>query len=513
MRKSLLKAIFTISFFAVLTRAASFGFKVVLSRTLGAEMLGIYQVGVSVFFVLLAVTASGIPLVVSKMTAKYRVQKDIKSEHGVFTGALIINIVCAAAICLFIIALREPLSRRFTSPQSFIVLLLLLPCIAASTVQMAARGNLWGRQLFKEVCLIDFAETSIRIIVCVLMFVFFDNHLYSAAASLSIAYLISAIIGAAVYFKRRGRFASPKGHIKPLIKSSVPITMVRASTTITASLIAITIPFILTTFQDFTTPQALYFLGATIGMALPILYVPNTVIGSMAFVLVPTLSENEQSGSAGKERQKLQIEQAVIFSIVISAIFIPALLVMGRTATVFLFGNELAGQFLTVAAILLIPIGIESITSSIMNSLGLEVQGLINYILGAILMFGYMFLVRGLFNAIHLAIALGIMLTFSSILDVLAIKRKTGAGYKFLIPLGITIIILIPSTMFTYFIYNIMALPTFLQLAVTGILSAAFVAVLMMIFGVIKVSAFTNERKGNKKDRPIPPVKLASKKH
>ncbi|MCL2370537.1 MAG: oligosaccharide flippase family protein [Firmicutes bacterium] len=512
MRKSILKAIFTISFFAVLTRAASFGFKVILSRTLGAELLGIYQVGVSVFFVLLAVTASGIPLVVSKMTAKHRVQKDIKSEHGVFTGALIINIVCAAAICLFILVLREPLSRRFTSPQSFIVLLLLLPCIAASSVQMAARGNLWGRQLFRDVCLIDFVETTLRIVVCILLFVFFDNHLYSAAASLSIAYFVSAIIGAIVYFKRKGRFASPKGHIKPLIKSSVPITMVRASTTITASLIAIFIPFILTTFQGSTTPEALYFLGATIGMALPILYVPNTVIGAMAFVLVPTLSESSEGGQGAKDRLKVQIEQAVIFSVVISAIFIPALLIMGRSATMFLFGNELAGQFLTFAALLLIPIGIESITSSIMNSLGLEIQGFVNYILGAILMFGYMFLVRHSFNALHLTVALGIMLTFSSILDVLAIKRKTGAGYKFLIPLGITIAILIPSTIFTYFMYNIMALPAFLQLAVTGILSVAFVVTLMIIFGVIKLSVFTNERvKGNKKDRPMP-VKLASKK-
>ena len=498
MKKSIIKAIFTITFFAVLTRAASFGFKIFLSRQLGATALGVYQVGLSVFFVLLAITASGIPLVASRFTAKHRASGNLRAEHGVFTGALIINAVCALAICLFIIVFRSFISARFAAYESFVVLLLLLPCILASTVSMAVRGNLWGRKQFRTVCLIDFAETSLRIIVCVLMFVALDNNLYAAAISLSIAYFASAVISLVVYFAKKGRIGNPKQHLMPLVKSSVPITMVRASTTITASLLAIAIPLILT-WQGYATSDAMAFLGATMGMALPILYIPNTVIGALAFVLVPTLSENSEQGAKGQSRLKVQIEQAITFSVVISAIFIPALLVMGRSATQFLFRDELAGQFLVAAAILLIPIGVESITSSIMNSLGLEVKGFVNYLIGAALMFGYMFAVWRHFNVIHLAIALGIMLTFSSILDVYAIKKKTGAGLKFLFPMLISIGLLVPATAFTFFLYNILGLPTILRLSVTGLISVAFTVGLMMIFGVIKISALFSERKKNSK--------------
>ena len=494
MKKTLVKAIFTITFFAVLTRAASFGFKIFLSRELGATTLGVYQVGLSVFFVLLALTSSGIPLVASKLTAKHRVANNLKAEHGVFSGALIINLVCAAAICFFVLVFRNQISGRFAAYESFIVLLLLLPCIATSAVTMAVRGNLWGRQLFRDVCLIDFAETALRIIVCVLMFVAFDNSLYSAAASLSVAYFISAVVSAVVYIKRKGRLGDPRKHIGPLVKSGAPITMVRASTTITASITAFVIPLIIT-WQGRSAAEALAFFGATMGMALPILYIPNTVIGALAFVLVPELASSTERGEAGQNRLKMQVEQAIIFSVIISAVFIPALLIMGRPAAMFLFNNELAGQFLSAAALLLIPIGIESITSSIMNSLGLEVQGFVNYILGAALMFAFMFIMRARFDGYLLVVSLAIMLTFSSVLDVWAIKRKTGAGLKFLPPLCISLAILVPASFFTYFLYNIIALPVFLRLALTGILSSAFTAGLMIIFGVIKISALFSEKK------------------
>ena len=74
--KSLFKTVFIIMFFSALTRLAGFLFRIYLSRKLGAESLGIYQISFSIFMVLLTIIASGLPLIVSRMTAKFNTQKN-----------------------------------------------------------------------------------------------------------------------------------------------------------------------------------------------------------------------------------------------------------------------------------------------------------------------------------------------------------------------------------------------------------------------------------------------------
>ena len=68
-----------------------FGFlyRVILSRTLGSEGMGIYQLALSVFAVLVTVTSSGIPLTVSRLITKHRTRGDAKAEHSTVTAAIV----------------------------------------------------------------------------------------------------------------------------------------------------------------------------------------------------------------------------------------------------------------------------------------------------------------------------------------------------------------------------------------------------------------------------------------
>ena len=67
--KSIFHSVATITFFAIITRLLGFFLRIYLSRAVGAEALGKYQIALSVLSVLLTVIASGIPLTISKMTS------------------------------------------------------------------------------------------------------------------------------------------------------------------------------------------------------------------------------------------------------------------------------------------------------------------------------------------------------------------------------------------------------------------------------------------------------------
>ncbi len=105
--KSLFKTVALITIFTVITRILGFIFRIYLSRTLGAEALGIYQISLSVFMVLITIVASGMPIIVSKLTAKYYAKQDKLSESRLVTSSLIITIITSLVLISIILIFKS----------------------------------------------------------------------------------------------------------------------------------------------------------------------------------------------------------------------------------------------------------------------------------------------------------------------------------------------------------------------------------------------------------------------
>ena len=65
--KSVFKTVSMITLFSILTRFLGFVFRVYLSRKLGAEGIGIYQIATSIVGVFMTLVASGLPLTTAKI--------------------------------------------------------------------------------------------------------------------------------------------------------------------------------------------------------------------------------------------------------------------------------------------------------------------------------------------------------------------------------------------------------------------------------------------------------------
>lgn len=490
--KTLLKAVFTVTFFTVIDRVLGFVFKIYLSRELGAVNMGVYQVALSIFFLLLTATTSGVPLIVSKLTAKFESTKDAKSAHGTVTAALIVGVASALIVCLATIALRVPIGKLMASPQSMTILLFMLPGVLFSGVYSAFRGNLWGRRRYTAMSVIEVIEQSARIILTVLLILLGFDKLKVTALSLSLSCAVTMICCAAYFFAAKGRMSSPKGQIVPLIKSSVPITFVRASSSIVNSVVAIVVPLILVNMGH-TNEQALYIFGSSIGMAMPLLYIPITVVGSLAYVMIPTLSSAYSSGNTKSVRR--QIETAVTFSVVVAALFVPAFWALGEPIGQFVYDNADAGIFLSHSAWLLIPVSVENIASSMLNSLDLEKRGFLNYMIGSAVLFATLGIFCRNFSIDVLALGLGASLSVASALDLLSIKKRTGIKFTFIMPLVISSLLVLPAAFLTKTVFSLMSyMPLILSISVSAIVGVIFMVVLGMVFGTIDVGIIRGKK-------------------
>lgn len=103
--------------FSIATRLASFIFKMWMSRSLGAEIVGVYQIALSVLLMLFTVTA-GAPTVLSRKVAEAGVTGDTKRQNALLTASVIMGLTVSSVICGVLYALGNRISFLFSNPNS-----------------------------------------------------------------------------------------------------------------------------------------------------------------------------------------------------------------------------------------------------------------------------------------------------------------------------------------------------------------------------------------------------------
>ena len=121
--------------FAVVTRLLSFLFKIWMSRTLGAEAVGLYQIAFSVLLLLFALTA-GAPTVLSRKVAECAARGDTRRQNALTTASILIGLVTSATICALFLALSGHLDIVFTDSRCVPIFLIMLPALVTSSKSM-----------------------------------------------------------------------------------------------------------------------------------------------------------------------------------------------------------------------------------------------------------------------------------------------------------------------------------------------------------------------------------------
>ena len=489
--KSLFKTVALITFFSILTRIAGFFFRIYLSRVIGAESLGMYQVASSIFMVLLTVVSSRNTLIISRMSAGFRAKKEGKKEASLTATALIFTLIISVVLCLVVLIFRNLFAKLFTDQRCMEILIILLPSLVFSAVYSVFRGALWGQGNYFALCVSELFEQVVRIFVCVLMIgpalSVIENAL-SVGWSLTIACIASMIFVILLFFIYGGKLSKPSRKIfKPLLRQSTPITSIRIAGSFIQPIIALIIPARMMAI-GYTSSQALSLYGVAVGMTLPLLFVPTTIIGSLSTALIPDVSSALAQGN--QKHIENRVRSSIVFALFVSAMFVPLYMGVGEIAGLFLYNNALSGSLL--AAWIMVPLGITNITSALLNSLGMEVKSFINYIIGSIFMFISLWLLPPLIGINSLVWGMGISFLVTAVLNTIMLKRKTKLDLHLLRPICLLSILIIPCAALTSFVTSLcnFVFPQFITLCIGGIVAVVTFTLLCGVFNLIDIKSF-----------------------
>lgn len=363
---------FLIMIFSIVTRLLSFFFKIYLSRRVGAEVLGLFQMTASVFALFCTIAGSGIPLILSRKTAELTALKGREKElDGVMTGA----IVLAVGVTMFLIGgavlFRDKLTFVFSDGRCVKLFYLLLPALLSTVVYQLLRGYFMGKARYFDYSATELLEEVVKIVACLTFlsnaFIVLSDSVAVTVAFTVTDYIVMATLFA-IYFIKGGRLSKPKG-IKELLKAGLPVTGMRVIAGVLTSFIAIALPAALVR-TGLSSGEAAAEYGRAVGMAFSLLFAPLSLTGALSVVILPEAAALAATGKWDELRNR--VNQSLIFIFVITILFYALFVVLGETYGELLFKDPKAGKFVTVSAGMVVPAALAGLVNTTLNSLGEE---------------------------------------------------------------------------------------------------------------------------------------------
>lgn len=492
MKKNLYQTASLVTALSIAERALGFLYRIVLSRLIGAEGVGLYQVALSVFSVFVTVGSGGLPVTVSRLISKSKAEENGRSEHAVVSAGLVCALLLTLPVCLLFSFCPNAFSFLFSDKRSLRVFGVLLVGLSLTCLYAVVRGGFWGNKKFLLTSILEIVEEGVMVVVGVLLLQGATDPFEGAkkaAVAVVVSYFVSCASSLICYFLHKGKFASPKGKLRPLLASATPITAVRAGGSLIGSAVAVLFPAMLMR-AGASGVEALELFGVVSGMALPVLSVPSTVIGSISLVLVPELSEDYYKKNA--KRLTCNVERGIYVSAVIACAIIPFFFVFGEDLGRLLYSDALAGEMIKNCCVMLLPMSLTMISTGILNSINHEKQTLVYYFIGAAAMLGCILLLPNAIGAYAYPVGLGVSFVLSAILNLAFLCKKIPLSKRLVKNCAVAAALVLPVSLFGKFLYAPLTLLLSSPLAIlcAAVGTAAFSTIVYLLCGVFPSFSF-----------------------
>lgn len=378
-KNPLIKGTIILTLAGFLSKFCGFALRIFLSRFLGAEGLGIYQLIFPVYMLGIVVSSYGIQTAISRFVAA--TPGDCPKEQSAYLKAGTLLSLCLSLFLAFGIYYFAPEISLFLLNEKRCIPLLQVGafCIPLEAVHICINGFYYGQKKTAVPAFSQFMEQTMRIAGVLFLFTVTEKNnltftpVYAIAGNLigDIASILSGV--SALSFTLHPKKVSQSTRTpypviyRKILGVAFPLTCNQTVVHIFHSVETILIPTMLQNF-GYSNSMALSIYGVLTGMALPLIMFPSTITNAFAVLLLPAISEAE---ALGNRKQVLSVSRGTVSICTILGIFSTGFfLVLGQDAGMILHENEQVGVYLRILGFLCPFLFLNVTLSSILNGLG-----------------------------------------------------------------------------------------------------------------------------------------------
>lgn len=371
--------------------------RIYLSRLLGGEGIGLYQMAYPIYLLCLSISTAGLPVAISIMVSERNAIHDFLGGQRILKIALSVLTLTGLlfSVGLFFgssVLIDHHIVR---DPRAYWSLIALAPAVFCATISATMRGYFQGLQNMTPTAVSEVIEQFIRVVTMIgLAIILLPKGLEFGAAGAT----FGAAPGAAAAILTLGWFYwhdrkhrkmwymsqdksivpdSTWNIMKRLFILAIPVSCANIMIPIVSNIDLFIVPKRLEV-AGFNVEQATTLFGYLTGMATALINMPTIVTSSMSSSLVPGISEAsiKKDFDTIRRRARTALRLASVFTL-------PAAIGLGVIATpisTMLYATPNAGPCIAVMSIGIFFLGIQQVTTGILQGLGKTAVPFINLI-------------------------------------------------------------------------------------------------------------------------------------
>ena len=371
--------------------------RIYLSRLLGGEGIGLYQMAYPIYLLCLSISTAGLPVAISIMVSERNAIHDFLGGQRILKIAL--SVLTLTGL-LFSVGLYFGSSvlidhHIVRDPRAYWSLIALAPAVFCATISATMRGYFQGLQNMTPTAVSEVIEQFVRVVTMIgLAIILLPKGLEFGAAGAT----FGAAPGAAAAILTLGWFYwhdrkhrkmwymsqdksivpdSTWNIMKRLFILAIPVSCANIMIPIVSNIDLFIVPKRLEV-AGFNVEQATTLFGYLTGMATALINMPTIVTSSMSSSLVPGISEAsiKKDFDTIRRRARTALRLASVFTL-------PAAIGLGVIATpisTMLYATPNAGPCIAIMSIGIFFLGVQQVTTGILQGLGKTAVPFINLI-------------------------------------------------------------------------------------------------------------------------------------
>ena len=391
-KKGFLKGALILTAAGFLSKIIGFFFRIFLSRTIGAEQIGIYQLASPLYSLCFALCAVGIHSVLSRAIAARFARGEQKAAFDTLIAGTLFSLVfsIAAAFCLY--RFSGFLSASLLQEVRCAALLRLLAfSLPFACLHSCISAYYYARKQTGIPSLSQLLEQIVRVGASFLFYSVFlqqgrQPDAWLAASGVlagEFAACLFSLIAVNLEFTRYHYtphfFAKPSSCFREILLPALPLTLNHVLVTILHSTETILIPGKLEA-SGLAPSAALSLYGVLTGMAIPMIMFPSAITNSVAIMLLPSVAEDQAVGN--QKSISHTIESTVHYCLMLGIFAAGVFFCYGSPIGKLLFHSADAGVFLEILAFLCPFLYLNTTLTSILNGLGKTTLSFLENIIG-----------------------------------------------------------------------------------------------------------------------------------
>ncbi|MCI8514021.1 MAG: polysaccharide biosynthesis protein [Lachnospiraceae bacterium] len=371
----------------ILVRIIGFFYRIYLSRTIGAEGMGLYQLIFPAYNVCYALCCSSVQTAVSRFVAVESAKGSSGQSKNYLTAGMFLSLLVSLSLTVGLYqGSAFVASRLLLEPRCEPLLPILALALPFNAIHACAYGYYYGRKKAEVPALSQLFEQIVRVLVVVALCE--NSRIQGGAPTVAFAVTglvlgeIAALLFSLVCLARLlsaekhtakadssvlSSFPGLFSHAGQLLKLYLPLCANRLTINLLQSMEAVLIPGSLQLF-GLGSSEALSLYGVFTGMSLPFILFPTAVTNSLAVMLLPAIAEAGERGDL--EKISRTTGMTIRYCLYIGILFTGIFFCFGPDMGQIIFGNAEAGRFISILAWLCPFLYLSGTVSSILNGLG-----------------------------------------------------------------------------------------------------------------------------------------------